>query len=128
MTLSNRLTTGLTFMTLVVFIAHSSSAQETDDEQTAEITVPITVEAEEPEVKPGKTTYSAEEIEAMPTGPAHLSDLLRANPAVDFSRDAGLSVGTASLRPAEVSIHGQLFYQNLFTIDGADTNNDPESG
>lgn len=53
-----------------------------------------------------------------------MSDLVRANPSVDFSRDAGLSAGTATLRPAEISIHGQPFYQTLFTIDGADTNND----
>ena len=124
MTLTHRLTSGFTLTSLLVFLLQPLAAQDTDEEQTAEITVPITVEAEEPEIKPGKTTYTAEEIEEMPNGPAHLSDLLRANPAVDFSRDAGLSVGTASLRPAEVSIHGQLFYQNLFTIDGADTNND----
>lgn len=124
MTRSNLLTTGLTLVAFAGLITQPFGAQETEADETQEITVPITVEAEEPEVKPGKTTYRAEEIEEMPNGPAHLSDLLRANPAVDFSRDAGLSVGTASLRPAEVSIHGQLFYQNLFTIDGADTNND----
>ena len=124
MTLTHRLTSGFTLTSLLLFLLQPLAAQDTDEEQTAEITVPITVEAEVPEVKPGKTTYTAEEIEEMPNGPAHLSDLLRANPAVDFSRDAGLSVGTASLRPAEVSIHGQLFYQNLFIIDGADTNND----
>ena len=69
-------------------------------------------------------------IKDLPTGPSNLSDLLRANPAVEFSRDAGLSVGTASLRPAEISIHGQQYYQNLFTINGVDVNNDlnPASG
>lgn len=76
------------------------------------------------EVTPGETTYSEETIEKSPTGEGNLSDLLRLNPNVDFSRDSDLSAGTASLRPDEVSIHGQEFYQNLFLIDGADATND----
>ena len=110
---------------ITTFAAISFAAQETDEQgDTAEITVPITITAEQPEVKPGKAEYSETVIKALPAGPAHLSDLLRTNPAVDFSRDSGLSAGTATLRPAEISIHGQLFYQNLFMIDGVDTNND----
>ena len=101
-----------------------SMGQEDEAASAQEVTVPITVAAEELEVKPGKTTYTSQQIEELPVGPSHLSDLLRTNPAVDFSRNSGLSAGTATLRPAEVSIHGQAFYQNLFTIDGADTNND----
>ena len=105
-------------------VALSMSAQDGTEDNTEGITVPIVVEADEPEVKPGKNTYSEQKIQEMPNGPAHLSDLLRANPAVEFSRDSGLSAGTATLRPAEISIHGQPFYQNLFTLDGTDTNND----
>ena len=125
MTLSPQLMRNLLLYASSTCFALSTSAQENDeDEDTAEITVPITITAEQPEVNPGKTSYSETVIQSIPTGPAHLSDLLRMNPAVDFSRDSGLSAGTATLRPAEISIHGQLFYQNLFTIDGADTNND----
>lgn len=127
MTRSMRLSRNLYTGAIAIFAAISLAAQETDeaqDDDTAEITVPITITAEQPEVKPGKTVYSETVIKELPTGPSHMSDLLRTNPAVDFSRDSGLSAGTATLRPAEISIHGQLFYQNLFTIDGVDTNND----
>ena len=105
-------------------LAIQAQEQESEDPTEQEITVPVYVGAEEPDTEPGKNTYSEEVIQAMPNGPGHLSDLLRINPAVDFSRDSGLSAGTATLRPAEISIHGQTFYQNLFSIDGADTNND----
>ena len=110
---------------LAILVATSFGAQETEEDyDTAEITVPITITAEQPEAKPGKAVYTETVIKELPTGPAHLTELLRANPAIDFSRDSGLSAGTATLRPAEISIHGQQFYQNLFTIDGVDTNND----
>ena len=33
-------------------------------------------------------------------------------------------MNSAVLRPAEISIHGQPFYQNAFLIDGMDATND----
>lgn len=111
----------LTGFLVMLPLTHAQEQEQTTDQV---VTVPITVEVEEAEKEPGKTTYTSQQIEELPVGPSHLSDLLRTNPAVDFSRSSGLTAGTASLRPAEVSIHGQAFYQNLFTIDGADTNND----
>ena len=101
-------------------------AQETEgeDEEEEALVVPIEVEAPELRVQQGRSEYDSEFIENMPTGQGDLADLLRMNPAVDFSRSADLSVGTGALRPAEISIHGQLYYQNLFLIDGADTTSD----
>jgi len=105
-------------------------AEEPDEDSDVAV-VPIEVEAPELRVQQGRSEYNAEFIESMPTGQGDLADLLRMNPAVDFSRDADLSAGSGTLRPAEISIHGQLHYQNLFLIDGADTTSDlnpaPES-
>ena len=88
------------------------------------LVVPIEVEAPELRVQQGRSEYNTEFIETMPTGQGDLADLLRMNPAVDFSRDDGLSAGAATLRPAEISIHGELYYQNLLLIDGADATSD----
>lgn len=114
-----------------LLIAASASAAEdepaeADDEAPDDeaIEVPVVVEAAEIEVQPGHVRYDAETISAMPGGEANLADLLRVNPAVDFSRDAELSASTAVQRPAEIAIHGQPIYQNAFLIDGIDTAND----
>ncbi len=88
------------------------------------IEVPVLVEAAEIEVQPGHVRLDEAFIRRMPGGEANLADLLRVNPAVDFSRDSELSASTAVQRPAEISIHGQPFYQNAFLIDGIDTAND----
>lgn len=113
-------------LALLAVAAQPTLAQETENEEEEEeaLVVPIEVEAPELRVQQGRSEYDAEFIEAMPTGQGDLADLLRMNPAVDFSRTADLAVGTATLRPNEISIHGQLHYQNLFLIDGADTTSD----
>lgn len=103
--------------------AQETEAEAQQDEEEA-VVVPIEVEAPELRVQQGRSEYDAEFIATMPTGQGDLADLLRMNPAVEFSRSADLSAGAGTLRPAEISIHGQLFYQNLFLIDGADTTSD----
>ncbi|MBV0933763.1 TonB-dependent receptor plug domain-containing protein [Marinobacterium weihaiense] len=69
-------------------------------------------------------------IEQLPTGEGNLADLLRINPAVDFSRNGRGSANSGVMRPEEFSFHGQAYYQNLFMIDGIGVNNDinPASG
>ena len=100
----------------------SRVANENDDEDV--IVVPIEVEAPQIESRSGHTIYSNERISQTPTGERTIAELLRLNPAVEFSRNSELSAGSATLRPAEISIHGEQFYQNLFLIDGTDTTND----
>ena len=105
-------------------------AQEEEEEEmqehidSGERVIEIDVEATPIVTEPGETTYTEEAIDNTPTGEGTLADLIKLNPNVDFSRESDLSAGSASLRPDEISIHGQEFYQNLFLIDGADTTND----
>ncbi|MCY3885787.1 MAG: TonB-dependent receptor plug domain-containing protein [Gammaproteobacteria bacterium] len=99
----------------------ASSGEEAEDD--AEV-IEIEIEASPIEIEPGTTTYTEEAIGEAPLGEGNLSDLLRLNPNVNFSRSSDLSAGNASLRPDEVSIHGNVFYQNLFLLDGTDTTND----
>ena len=98
-------------------------AQDEEEQEDSRV-IEIEVEATPIVTEPGETTYTEEAIENTPTGEGTLADLLRLNPNVDFSRESDLAAGSASLRPDEISIHGQEFYQNLFIIDGADTSND----
>lgn len=116
----------LTVMCGTLVSQDDQAEEETDSTDETESTrlIEIDVEATPIEVTPGETTYSEETIEKSPTGEGNLADLLRLNPNVDFSRESNLSAGTASLRPDEISIHGQEFYQNLFLIDGSDATND----
>lgn len=114
-----------------LLIGASASAAEDEtaeaDDETAEdeaIEVPVVVEAAEIEVQPGHVRFDADFIAGMPSNEASLAEVLRANPAVDFSRESDLSANSAVLRPAEISIHGQPFYQNAFLLDGVDTSND----
>ena len=113
-------------LALLSLAAQPVLAQETETEEEEEeaLVVPIEVEAPELRVQQGRSEYNAEFIETMPTGQGDLADLLRMNPAVDFSRESELSGAGGVLRPAEISIHGQLHYQNLFMIDGSDTTSD----
>ena len=107
--------------------AENAAEEEQEEEKSASgetPTIPIEVEAKELRVQPGHTKYGEEVLRDMPLGDGHLSDLLRLNPAVDFARESNLSGNSATLRPDEISIHGQPFYQNLFLIDGIDTTND----
>ena len=79
----------------------------------------IKVEVGQGALKAGESRYDQQTLENLPTGAGNLSDLLRINPATDFSRTSSHS-GSASTRPGEISIHGQAFYENLYMIDGAD--------
>lgn len=98
--------------------------KESTGEQDDAIVLPITVQTTVIEEPPGREVYTEATIKNAPVGQRDLADVLQLNPAVDFSRESNLSAGSATLRPAEVAIHGQPFYQNLFLIDGADTTND----
>ena len=114
----------LPFAVQPLFAQEQDDQQDVDEQEEEALVVPIEIEAPELRVQQGRSEYNAEFIENMPTGQGDLADLLRMNPAVEFSRSSDLSAGAGALRPAEISIHGQLFYQNLFLIDGADTTSD----
>ena len=116
--------------TVLAFTVCMAQQEPSESEEQAEegeaVVLPIQVETT---VLPlGKHEYSANLIKNGPPGERNLSDLLQLNPAVDFSRNSGLSAGAASLRPGEISVHGQEYYQNLFLIDGADTTSDLNPG
>ncbi|MCD9006356.1 TonB-dependent receptor plug domain-containing protein [Luteimonas sp. XNQY3] len=58
------------------------------------------------------------------TADGDLATLLRINPAVQFSDTARTARNGGEIRPADISINGAPYYQNLFLVDGASFNND----
>ncbi len=67
-------------------------------------------------------------IQAMPAGNGDITSLLRTNPSVQFD-DAQLgSKAPGEIGPANVSINGARYWQNLFVLDGMSMNNDIDPG
>ncbi len=99
------------------------------DSQTQEglILSPLLVEATE-ENTVGQTSINQDEINTMAGTTGSMTSLLRGNSSVQYSRSSNLSANAASLRPEEISIHGQASYQNAYLIDGVGTNNDLNPG
>ncbi|WP_254459086.1 TonB-dependent receptor [Xanthomonas sacchari] len=63
-------------------------------------------------------------LEGAPKGDGDIATLLRIDPAVQFSETARSSRNMGEIRPADISINGAPFYQNLFLLDGVSFNND----
>lgn len=76
----------------------------------------------------GMTTYGRDVIERMTAGNGDYTSLLRLHPSVQFE-DTQLSSKTpGEIDPADISINGAKFWQNLFLIDGMEINNDINPG
>ncbi|RBP83170.1 hypothetical protein EBI01_11785 [Marinomonas rhizomae] len=89
---------------------------------------PLMVEGGRSSATLGKDVTSSSEIESMAGDTSNLTDLLKSNGAARFSRSSSTSANSASMRPDEVSIHGQSHYQNSYVIDGMSANNDLNPG
>ncbi|MBA5235756.1 TonB-dependent receptor [Pectobacterium aroidearum] len=76
----------------------------------------------------GTQIINAEQIKKMPTGNGSIPELLRNNPAVQFSNTANSSNTLGELAPENVSFHGEKFYNNNFMIDGLSNNNNINPG
>ncbi len=72
----------------------------------------------------GTTAYSQSDLQSIPASHGQITSLLRLNPAVQLDGGANSSNRPGDLEPADISIHGAAFWQNLFMIDGMSVNND----
>lgn len=75
-------------------------------------------------------SYSRKDIDRMAVADGNITDLLHSNPAVQFSNASSNSLTMGEIRPADISIHGSVAYQNTFLLDGTSINSDmdPASG
>ncbi|MEI7366274.1 TonB-dependent receptor plug domain-containing protein [Pectobacterium sp. 1950-15] len=76
----------------------------------------------------GTQIINAEQIKKMPTGNGSIPELLKNNPAVQFSNTANSSNTPGELAPENVSFHGEKFYNNNFMIDGLSNNSNINPG
>ncbi|MFJ5338960.1 TonB-dependent receptor plug domain-containing protein [Pectobacterium sp. CHL-2024] len=76
----------------------------------------------------GTQILNAEQIKKMPTGNGSVTELLKNNPAVQFSNTANSSNIPGELSPENVSFHGEKFYNNNFMIDGLSNNSNINPG
>lgn len=113
-------------------VSAAVSADETEvtmvDGQTAELKT-IVVSDTPFSQKVGTQKLIEEQIKDRPTRDGNITELLKSNPNVRFSNTADTSTQAGELAPNEVSVHGEKFYNNNYTIDGISNNNnmDPAS-
>ncbi len=67
---------------------------------------------------------TSEEIKQRNTGDGNITDLLKSNPAVQFSNNDSTSMNQGEIKPSRISIHGSSSYQNSYKLDGVSFNND----
>lgn len=72
----------------------------------------------------GTSRFGQSSIEARAPGSGDVNEVLRALPTVQFSSRDGRASGAElqDLRPAEISISGGSFTENLFVVDGIGVN------
>lgn len=67
------------------------------------------------------THLTREDIARRPTEDGNITDLLKSNPAVQFSNHGDGSLQMGEIKPSNISIHGSVAYQNNYTLDGIST-------
>lgn len=67
---------------------------------------------------------TSEEIRQRSTGNGNVTELLKSNPAVQFSNAGNTGLTQGEIKPEAISIHGSSSYQNAYKLDGVSFNND----
>lgn len=73
-------------------------------------------------------TIDPRTIESLPSGNGDITSLLRTNPSVQFDDSQLSGKAPGEISPANVSINGARYWQNLFVVDGMTMNNDIDPG
>jgi len=72
----------------------------------------------------GEQKLDRRQIEAMNGIDGNITTLLRIHPSVQFANKQQASATQGELAPADISINGAKFYDNLYQMDGMSLNND----
>ncbi|MGK5080656.1 hypothetical protein [Janthinobacterium sp. HLX7-2] len=97
-------------------------AAETEPEEPAPQMLPeVRLQAERESV--GEQRLERRQIEAMNGIDGNITSLLRINPSVQFDNQQQASATQGELAPADISINGAKFYDNLYQMDGMSLNN-----
>ena len=98
------------------------AAEAGTEESMPQVLPEVRTQAER--VSVGEQRMEKRQIEAMNGVDGNLTSLLRINPSVQFDNRQQSSVTQGELAPADISINGAKFYDNLYQIDGMAFNND----
>lgn len=121
----------LTLLPLSVAVLSATSAwgatppNRTDD--TVELDA-IYVRASGNSVLTGLYTTDRESIKNRPSGNGNVTDLLKTNPAVQFSNRGASGLTAGEIAPEKISINGSQPFQNNFMMDGVSMTNDLDPG
>lgn len=72
----------------------------------------------------GAATYQRSLIQALPGGNGDITSVLKLHPNVQFDDEQLSSKTPGEIDPANISINGAVYWQNLFLLDGISINND----
>lgn len=76
----------------------------------------------------GIKSFDARQLRDFPGANGDLGALLRLSPQVQFDNAQRSALTQGEIAPADISINGAKFYQNLFLLDGLSLNNDLDPG
>lgn len=120
-------------------LAATAPAWASTEEAARAVEEPVQADAAEPASDEGEsvvvrdragesltsfTHLTREDIARRPTEDGNITDLLKSNPAVQFSNHGDGSLQMGEIKPSNISIHGSVAYQNNYTLDGISTNSD----
>lgn len=98
------------------------AAEADADEPAPQVLPEVRTQAER--VSVGEQRLDRRQIEAMKGIDGNVTSLLRINPSVQFDNKQQASATQGELAPADISINGAKFYDNLYQMDGMSLNND----
>ena len=70
----------------------------------------------------GSISFSEQDIARIPLRNGNISELLKNNPAVQFSGTTNNSIQAGEIAPDLISFHGEPYYNNSYLIDGLSNN------
>ena len=113
----------IAILTALASQTYANESQISEEIKTNTVSMtPIEVEVKAKQ-EVGKTVYTKEDLEKTPNSSKNITDFLKVNPNVQFSREQRSADSQAELRPSEISINGAQTYRNKFVINGVNTTN-----
>ncbi|WP_180163525.1 Plug domain-containing protein [Acinetobacter sp. YH12069] len=113
----------IAILTALASQTYANESQISEEIKTNTVSMtPIEVEVKAKQ-EVGKTVYTKEDLEKTPNSSKNITDFLKVNPNVQFSREQRSADSQAELRPSEISINGAQSYRNKFVINGVNTTN-----
>lgn len=97
-------------------------AEPAADKATHQVLPEVRLQAERASL--GEQQLDRRQIEAMNGNDGNITTLLRINPSVQYENRQQASATQGELAPADISINGAKFYDNLYQFDGMSLNND----